>query len=188
MSVLRVACRICAVVIGIAAAFELLDLGLNAMRSRLIPKNFAVVEPGVLYRSGQLRPEHLERVVREHGIRTIICLNPQEVPEEQERAAKLGIEWRPFPMPGSGQGQAKQFREVLAVIRDPASQPVLVHCAAGAYRTGATCALYRMTENGWTFDDAVREMKFFGFAGQSDLIDHVKSVLATMPACGTVLR
>lgn len=180
--------RNCLMVVAIVIAFYVLDWALNAMRSRLVPKNFAAVEDGVLYRSGQLRPDHFERVIREHRIRTVVCLNPNDVPDEKSRAERLGVDWRGFPMPGSGQGQAEQFRAILDLIADPKAQPVLVHCAAGAYRTGATCALFRIVQRGWQFDDAVREMKFFGFAGQRDLIDHVEAVLASLPDRGRQLR
>lgn len=188
MKAVRWAGRFAAMVVGGAIAFQVLDYALNELRSRLVPKNFAVVESGVLFRSGQLRPRHLEKVVHEHGIRTIICLNPNDVADEQARAAALGVDWKPFPMPGSGQGQAQQFKTILDIIGDPKSQPVLVHCAAGAYRTGATCALHRIVHQGWQLDDAVREMKFFGFAGQRDLVDHIDAVLASLPNQGQILR
>ena len=37
-------------------------------------RNFRVVEPGVLYRSGQLSQAGLERVIHDFGIRTIVTL------------------------------------------------------------------------------------------------------------------
>src|SRR3954471_13302856 len=37
-------------------------------------KNFHVVRPGVLYRSAQLTPEGLKRVVHDHRLRTIVNL------------------------------------------------------------------------------------------------------------------
>ena len=37
-------------------------------------RNFHVVKPGVLYRSGQMSLAGLERVVHDHGIRTVVTL------------------------------------------------------------------------------------------------------------------
>ncbi len=39
-------------------------------------RNFGVVEEGVLYRSGQLTPAGLDRVLSEHLCRTVVSLRP----------------------------------------------------------------------------------------------------------------
>src|SRR5262249_40997652 len=43
-------------------------------------RNFRVVRPGVLYRSGQLSRDGLVRVIHDHGIRTVITLRDSDVP------------------------------------------------------------------------------------------------------------
>lgn len=170
--------------IGIFAtvAFYVVDIALNELRLRTVPKNFSVVEAGVLYRSGQLRSEHFRRVVEQHGIRMVVCLNPDMQSDEPRLAAEVGVKFVSLSMPGSGQGEAALFHRYLDLLAEPDNQPMLVHCAAGAYRTGAAVALYRMLFHGWTLDDAVEEMKYSGFAGQTDLVEHVKMVYATIPA------
>src|SRR4051812_46821594 len=45
-----------------------------AVREQRQVKNFHVVRPGVLYRSGQLTPEGLRRVVHDQRIRTVVNL------------------------------------------------------------------------------------------------------------------
>jgi protein tyrosine phosphatase (PTP) superfamily phosphohydrolase (DUF442 family) len=55
---------------------------------------------------------------------------------------------------------AEQF---LKVALDPANQPVFIHCLHGRDRTGTMSAVYRMTANGFTNDQAWAEMKSFGF-------------------------
>ncbi len=52
---------------------------------------------------------------------------------------------------------------VLRTINDPSRQPVLIHCQHGADRTGVMCAMYRIVIQGWTKDDAIREMTDGGF-------------------------
>src|SRR5436190_19723777 len=61
-------------------------------------RNFREVHRGVLYRSGQLSPDGLERVCHDHGIRTVISLrdahSPGERPpdwEEEQFCRKLDI-------------------------------------------------------------------------------------------------
>lgn len=176
-----------AIAVGSVATFYAVDFLLNALRLERLPKNFFAVKAGVLYRSGQLRPEHFAQVVRTHGIRTVVALNPGDDPTEAVRAAALGIRFIGFNMPGSGQGDPQLFHQWLEILADPANRPVLVHCAAGAYRTGAAVALYRMVFDGWSLADAVQEMRYCGFAGQQDLIDHVRQTYAALPAA-TIAR
>jgi protein tyrosine/serine phosphatase len=62
-------------------------------------------------------------------------------------------------MPGDGFGQEKQFRAFNAILEDPERTPVLVHCARGTCRTGASVAFFRFEQNGWTIDDVSAEME-----------------------------
>ena len=43
------------------------------------------------------------------------------------------------------------------------NQPVFVHCKRGSDRTGTVIAVYRMRNDGWTDDEAIKEAKKFGF-------------------------
>ena len=56
-----------------------------------------------------------------------------------------------------------QLAQFLEVVNDPANQPVYVHCVGGRHRTGVMTALYRMTQDGWTSDQAFKEMKQYKF-------------------------
>lgn len=178
----RLGIGVAAVLIA-AAVFQASDVALNEMRSRRVPKNFAAVVPGVLYRSGQLRPEHLGRVLREHAIRTVVCLNPGESPAEMEMTQKAGARHVRFDMPGSGRGRPEDFHEILRIVADPDARPVLVHCSAGAYRTGVAVALFRMAWQGWSEEDALREMHYHGCAihRDADLLAFLRSVRAAVP-------
>jgi protein tyrosine/serine phosphatase len=123
--------------------------------------HFDVVVPGTLYRSGYLSPPQLEAAVKRLGIRTVVCLLRDAPDVDAERAVlkRLGVDMLWLPMPGDGFGREEQFREALKVISDPARGAVLVHCARGTCRTGATVGLYRYEVNGWTIEDVTREMK-----------------------------
>lgn len=156
-------------------------------------RNFRVVEPGILYRSGQMCPEGFSKVVREHGIATVISL--RDTTDERGTFAdqfevdlchELGIAhirvgpgttWLPpeqmaFPFHG-------QVVEFLRILDDPATErPVLVHCFAGVHRTGACCAVYRMNYQNWTGDEAIREMRAMGTA-RTNFGDDLIRFLAT---------
>ena len=171
--------RLVAACLAIAiGGFFAVDFAINTYRTYHLPKNFKTVRTGVLYRSGQMRPEHFDSVLRDHKIRTVICLNPEPASAfEADACKRSGAHFVSFRMPGTGVGMIEDFDKVLTIIRDPAQQPVLVHCYAGANRTGATVALYRMLDEGWSFDDALREMDVAGFDGSRDLVDHLQEMM-----------
>jgi tyrosine-protein phosphatase SIW14 len=51
----------------------------------------------------------------------------------------------------------------LRVVTDPNRTPVLVHCQHGSDRTGAMCASYRIVVQGWSKEEAIKEMTKGGF-------------------------
>jgi protein tyrosine phosphatase len=62
----------------------------------------------------------------------------------------------------------------LDVATDPARQPVYVYCKAGVHRTGSLVAVYRIAVDGWTPNDATKEMDAFGFDSMFGLQDGFK--------------
>jgi tyrosine-protein phosphatase SIW14 len=51
----------------------------------------------------------------------------------------------------------------LKLMDDPETYPILFHCKAGLHRTGVLAALYRQEYEGWSKEDALRELKNHGF-------------------------
>jgi protein tyrosine/serine phosphatase len=51
----------------------------------------------------------------------------------------------------------------LRIATDPSKQPLFVHCQHGADRTGTVTAVYRIVVQGWTKDEAIREMTQGGY-------------------------
>ena len=157
----------------VVAAIALSPLAYYNYRSTTL-RGFRVVEDGVLYRSGQLSPKQLERVLNEYGIRTVITLReqrdetkPDPTVAEEKYCHERGITYVKIPKHGWGDDEIPKADAAvdafLKAVNDPANQPVLVHCFAGIHRTGAHCALYRMEKNGWTRQEAMAEMKAFGY-------------------------
>jgi protein tyrosine phosphatase (PTP) superfamily phosphohydrolase (DUF442 family) len=56
-----------------------------------------------------------------------------------------------------------QVVAALKILADKSNRPLLVHCQKGADRTGAILALYRVVVQGWTKEDALKEMNEGGF-------------------------
>jgi protein tyrosine/serine phosphatase len=130
-----------------------------------------------------MRPEHFAEVLRDHGIRTVVCLNPGDGTYEPGIARGLGVDFVELPMPGDGKGDPALFHRYLEIVADQSRRPVLVHCAAGAYRTGVAIALYRMLFEGWPSDDAMREMAYYGcrIHGDEPLITHLRTTYESIP-------
>jgi protein tyrosine/serine phosphatase len=68
-----------------------------------------------------------------------------------------------IPMTKSYPPSEFTIQRFLQVVNDPANQPVFVHCKGGRIRTGVTTAVYRITHDGWTPDQAYAEMKKYHF-------------------------
>jgi tyrosine-protein phosphatase SIW14 len=51
----------------------------------------------------------------------------------------------------------------LQTVRDKDKQPVFVHCKYGSDRTGLMCAVYRISVEGWSKQQAIDEMTKGGF-------------------------
>jgi protein tyrosine/serine phosphatase len=138
-------------------------------------RNFRVVRPGVLYRSGQLTHDGLVRMIHDHGIRTVISLRDSYVPglpppdrDEEEFCLKEEIYYfRLSPKhwwADEGSPPADEnVRQFLAILDDPKYYPVLVHCMAGSHRTGAYCAIYRMEYDHWENAEAMNELYAGGY-------------------------
>lgn len=79
--------------------------------------------------------------------------------------------------------QHQKITQILEIMKDPRYQPVYVHCAHGADRTGLVVALYRVKYQKWHPQAAYREMKekghnFFHFLFTSAMDQYfVKEVL-----------
>ena len=137
---------------------------------RRLPKRMAVVEPNVLYRSGQPDTDQLETLRDEYGIKTILIVrkgDSRRVPEEVEYAESLGMNVVRIPIESRVPLSDDEVRQFFQCVDEPANHPVLVHCSAGRHRTGYLCAMYRIERQGWTVEKALDEMLSFGFDRES---------------------
>jgi protein tyrosine/serine phosphatase len=150
-----------------------------AVRQQAQTRNFHVVRPGILYRSGQMTKEGLQRVLNDYHIRTVVSLRDGQ--SERDRAeeefcksedihfvrilpSRWGDEGGSVPV----EAGVQRFRDIMS---DPRNYPVLVHCYAGIHRAGSYCAIYRMEFEHWSNAQAIAEMKACGYSNLDDELD-----------------
>ncbi len=135
------------------------------LRYKVIPREFAAVEQGQVYRSGLIHPRILRKVLEKNDIQMIVSLRGRYKHEEAV-ARELGIELKQYRLDGDGSGDITYYANTLEhIVRaKEAGRPILVHCAAGTMRTGAAIAFYRMLVLGERDNGRIlREMKKHGW-------------------------
>lgn len=108
--------------------------------------NFHSVIPGELYRSAQPSPEDIARYAKKVGIRSILNLrgpNPgvDWYEAEVKQAKELNIQLIDIPLLSRKKMTPEQEKTLIEMMRN-APKPLLIHCAAGANRTGMASAIY----------------------------------------------
>ena len=120
--------------------------------------NFAKVSEA-LYRGQQPTPDGFKEL-KAMGIKTVVNLRSFHSDRDDLKGTGLRYAhiyckaWHP---------EDEDLVQFLKIVQDPANQPVFVHCQHGADRTGCAVAVYRIVEEGWSIDDAVKELNNFGF-------------------------
>jgi tyrosine-protein phosphatase SIW14 len=150
-----------------------------AVRQEAKTRNFRVVRPGVLYRSGQMTQDGLLRVINDYHIKTVINLRDGQSEKDKAEEAFCKSEEINFVriLPGRWgdeggsvpvEAGVRRFRDIMS---DPRNHPVLVHCFAGIHRAGSYCAIYRMEFEHWSNAQAIAEMKACGYTNLDEELD-----------------
>jgi len=131
----------------------------HKLQEKGIP-NFGEITP-TLYRGGQPNTDGYKALAR-MGINIVVDAHAASKSEE-EKVQALGmryvaIPWHcPWP-------RDKVFAKFLKLLHENKGKKIFVHCRLGDDRTGMMTAAYRMAEEGWSADEAMKEMRAFGFS------------------------
>jgi protein tyrosine phosphatase (PTP) superfamily phosphohydrolase (DUF442 family) len=128
----------------------------------LLVSNFSTVVPELVYRSGQPSPRELERLLREHRIRTVINLRGCSVSapwyvEEARVIAACGASLEDLSFSASRLPSTDGLRQLVEVL-DRCEYPVLFHCHQGADRTGLASVLYFLLRTATPYAEARRHL------------------------------
>jgi tyrosine-protein phosphatase SIW14 len=144
-------------------------------------KRLRVMVPGRVYRSGQMTAAGLADAVHRLRLQTIINVQ-DDFPDpdldrsfwdsrtikESELCQRLGVRFIQLAPDLISRREVPQHRpatidQFLDLMDDPSNYPVLIHCKAGLHRTGVLAAVYRMEYQGWSHEEAYRELRAHGF-------------------------
>lgn len=133
---------------------------LVAMSLLLSSCRFYEVDPGNLYRSSQPSETDLETYINEAGIKTIINLrgeNPGKYWYDAEVAVAQRLQVNLISIPMSA-GRLPHRADLIKLLDAfaTAERPILIHCKAGADRTGEASAIYEMIYMGKTKEQALK--------------------------------
>ena len=121
-------------------------------------KNLNRVTPQ-LYRSAQPDAAGM-RELEKLGVRTVIDLRDLNDDKDEARGTKLRLHRVKMD---TWHIEDEDIVRVLAMLRRKGDGPFLVHCHHGSDRTGVVCAVFRIVEQGWSREEAIRELKDGGF-------------------------
>jgi uncharacterized protein (TIGR01244 family) len=141
--------------------------------------NFDTVTEGVLYRGGQPSREGIKSL-KKQGVRTIVNLRADTLPWEKEEVEKAGMNYVFIPTLAEKTDPASIERFLRAMETE--EKPVFVHCRFGRDRTGLNVAMYRIIDQGWARDEAIRELHEHGY--QWAWFPGIENYLTTFDARG----
>jgi protein tyrosine/serine phosphatase len=110
------------------------------------------------------------------GIKTVIDLQEGGNSKEPAWARNAGMQYFNIPLSSTRPATDGQTEHFLQLVNDPQNWPVFVHCAGGRHRTGEMTAIYRITRDSWTADQAYQEMEqydWYSIGGHGPLKDYV---------------
>ena len=120
--------------------------------------HFGEVTP-TLYRGGQPNKQGFTSLAK-IGIDIVVDLRGSR---ESERQVVTGLGMRYVALPWRCfSPHDEHFAQFLTLLRENPGKKIFVHCRVGDDRTGMDIAAYRMAEQGWTAEEAKKEMEAYG--------------------------
>jgi tyrosine-protein phosphatase SIW14 len=121
-------------------------------------ENFAKVSPA-LWRGSQPSAEGFHNL-EDAGVRTVINVRHHHDDTELLRGTNLrSVRIKTYAWNPKEPDLVTFFR----VMQNPENWPVFIHCNKGKDRVGFYVAAYRIVVDGWSTDDAIREMFQFDY-------------------------
>jgi tyrosine-protein phosphatase SIW14 len=159
-------CRTFASRLAIASLIIAFAASLTVTAQTRVPNNVSIFNFGRVnenyFRGSQPKPDNMAELKR-YGIKTVIDLRNDRLHESEGWAKEAGLQYFHIPLSTKKPATDEEIAHYLKLVNDPQNWPIYVHCKGGRHRTGEMTALYRMTSQNWTADQAYEEMKSYDF-------------------------
>jgi protein tyrosine/serine phosphatase len=156
------------------AVLTVAQTGADSRSTHIRIKNFGKVDDN-FYRGAQpKRGDYSDLAAL--GVKTVIDLQQDGEDSEQQDVEAAGMKFYRVGLSDSSWPAPEKTEQFLKLVNDPANQPVFIHCHGGRHRAGTMTAIYRITHNKWSAEQAYAEMKRYDFErgfGHSTLKDYV---------------
>jgi hypothetical protein len=126
----------------------------------LLPQNWGVVEEGKVFRSAHPRGAQFSYAADRYGLKSVLILTgsvPDELNRELDEAGKRDITTLFLPISDKEAPSDENLLQIVKFLAD-APKPLLLHCRAGADRTGLVSAIHRHFFMGAPLADAKSDM------------------------------
>jgi tyrosine-protein phosphatase SIW14 len=142
----------------------------SAVRSEHPPKRKLIVKQGIgnfgevtpeLYRGGQPNRVGYQELAK-IGIDIVVDVRLTGKGAERREVIQRGMQFVAIPW-HCDFPKDQVFAQFLKLLRQNRGKKVFVHCRYGDDRTGMMIAAYRMAVEGWTPEEARKEMNQYGF-------------------------
>lgn len=121
--------------------------------------NFHVVTASQVYRSSRMSPAALTEVIQTHGIKSVLSLIGPSLTESN--AVRLAnADYFDVSISDRHEVTAQELDKIVAILRT-APKPLLIHCKAGADRTGLAASLFHYAIEGKPAGQADEELTLF---------------------------
>jgi protein tyrosine/serine phosphatase len=152
----RIACCVTVVVLLLAAGYAFYTVENN---------NFHVVAPGRAYRAAQMTGSELARCIQKYQIKSILNLRGENhltswYQGEVAVAARMAVIHYDERLASGNELTVKQMTDLIGLLRR-APKPILIHCEAGADRTGLISALYCLVLEGKSAGESSQQLSIW---------------------------
>jgi undecaprenyl-diphosphatase len=127
-----------------------------------ITGNFHVITQGEAYRSAQLDKNQFKHYIKQYSIKSVLNLRGENADEqwygdEVNICSSLGIAHYDVKLSAISEPEESDALEVVKIFKS-APRPILIHCQAGADRSGLVAAMWKVVVDGETKADAKKQM------------------------------
>jgi protein tyrosine phosphatase len=123
--------------------------------------NFHIVTKGELYRSAQLDKDELTHYIKKYRIKSVVNLigksNDKQYKQELKACKRLNIIHYDYGFSATNMLSIKRMKEIVLLLKK-LPKPILIHCKAGADRSGLVAAIWLYKVKHYPFKKAFNQL------------------------------